>query len=121
MTSMARINLRMAAITNYTAEQRAEAVSVELLKISEPNLSGISQRVFPWFNDGENVVLICDGDYVIKVHPSANLDTLKSLMPEVSEAELNQLVAYVTSVDSFVFKNIIPSTANKIDEYTYGM
>lgn len=120
---MERINLRISAIQGYSAVERAEAISRELLKISRPSASegDRSEFLFPWFNDGSNIVLLCQGGYVVKVHPDHDLTQLKALLPEVTEVEKAALSAYVGSVDSFPFRNIIPTTATKINDYTFGI
>jgi hypothetical protein len=108
-------NLYIGTIQGYTAQQRAEAISEELLRISIPiaEQGAASSRVFEVVihPTTQEAVLIADYDYQIFVHPDNDLTDLIALFPDLSEIEKNGLINYIQGRQLFFFGAIVPSDA----------
>jgi len=115
-----RANLYIGAITGYTAQERAEAISEELLRINIPFIEqgAASKRAFRVVvhPTTEEAVLKVDTTYQIWVHPDNSLDTLISLMPDLPQAVKNGLVALIQSSQSIVFGQLLTGTETTLTE-----
>ena len=62
------------------------------------------------------VAVVGETTEVIPVHPDVDLSELLALLPEVPQAEKDQLVAYIEANrgGSVIFGNLIPSTATQL-------
>lgn len=104
-----------------TSLERVEGISKELYYLSRPEMvreeGDISNYLFGWVKHPEldKYALEVIMDFRMRAHINNNLDNLISLLDNVSEQEVNNLVNYVNSVDEFEFGTIIPSTSNLRD------
>lgn len=106
------------AIDGYTPTERTKAISRELFNISRPlslkSENDKTEYLFDWKEHptAPYCALVVDKEYIVKVHPSNNLDALVALFPELTDTEKNNLAGYIQMSSSFPFKNIMPSTSN---------
>jgi hypothetical protein len=104
------INLNIAPITGYTATERAEAISSELLKISMPIVEQCASRyVFGCLTHpttGE-CILQADTEYKIWVHPGNNLTNLIALMPALPQPVKEGLVALIENSQTITFGQLL--------------
>ncbi len=98
-----------------TSEARAKQITRELYNISRPVLIQadweIDSAVFGIVvhPDGVQNALQVDTDYLINVHPAANLERLVACFPELSNDERYSLSSYVQVNQKFPFGHIVPS------------
>lgn len=114
---MAKVNLLIGPIPNYTPTQRAEAISEALWDITRPITvklpTDLAKYMFAWkthSTTGE-CVLIAETTWPIVVHPQKDLTELLALFPTLSEAEKNGLAGYISNSQTFLFGAIIPSNS----------
>jgi len=107
-----------------TSERRAYQITRELYNISRPVLiqaeGEAASTVFGIIvhPDGVQNALQVDTDYVINVHPAANLERLVACFPELSSDERFSLSAFVQTNQKFPFGYIVPSdTTIRTQEY----
>jgi hypothetical protein len=107
---MASINLNIAPMQGYTATERAEAISAELLKINMPIDENCASRyVFGWTTHpttGE-CVLHAQTDYKIWVHPQNNLTNLIALMPDLPQEVQAGLVQLIQNSETITFGQLL--------------
>jgi hypothetical protein len=85
---MPYIKLDIAPILGYTATERAQAISKELLRISMPVAEQCaSTYVFDWLTHPITgaCVLLADSSHEIWVHPENDLTNLIALMPALPQ------------------------------------
>ena len=115
---MAQTYMYIGAIDGYTPTERTMAISKELFNISRPLSvkaeNDKTEYLFEWKTHptAPYCALVVDKEYVIKVHPSNNLDALVALFPELTDTEKSNLAGYIQSTSSFPLKNIMTSTSN---------
>lgn len=107
-----------------TSEARAKQITRELYNISRPVLiQAEGEAVSTVFGivvhpDGVQNAMQVDTDYLISVHPAANLERLVACFPELSNDERYSLSSYVQVNQDFPFGHIIPSTVTlRTQEY----
>jgi hypothetical protein len=49
-----------------------------------------------------------DVSYQMKVQPNVSFDRLISLFPNLSQDEIDELINYIQTTGTFIFRNIIP-------------
>ena len=105
-----------------TSEARAKQITRELYNISRPVLiqaeGEAASTVFGIVvhPDGIQNALQVDTDYLIHVHPAANLEKLVACFPELTNEERFSLSAYVQTNSKFPFGHIVPSTTTIRDQ-----
>jgi len=104
--------IKIVPITGMSSQARCEAINQELWAIERPytvrTIGDVTDKVFTelGLNDG-TWALDADLEYVFKVHPQRNINALAALFPDLSQTEKSQLIGFIESSQTFVFKYII--------------
>jgi len=110
---MPYIKLDIPPILGYTATERAQAISKELLRISMPIAEQCaSTYLFEWHTHPVTgaCVLRADKNYVIWVHPQNNLTNLIALMPDLPEQVQAGLVQLIQNSQTITFGQLLTGT-----------
>ena len=101
-----------------TSEERGQAISRELFNLTLPrHLQPPGQTSIYALGLIENAsnagqwALVGDHDHVIKIHPERDVTALVSLFPQLSEEERSQLTYHISTSDSVMFGDLLPSDA----------
>jgi len=110
---MALVNLNIAPIANYTAKQRAYALSEELLRIKKPfaikgenDIAAYLYRVIEHPTEDKAVMVVNPSD-VIMVHPQNNLTNLIALMPDLPQQVQAGLVQLIQNSETITFGQLL--------------
>ena len=104
-----------------TSEKRAKSITRELYNITTPlAIQEPYQKDGTVFGvivhpDGVQHALQVDTEYIIPVHPQANLEKLVSMFPDLTDTERVTLQGYIHTQDSFPFGAIVPSNTTLRD------
>ena len=112
-----------ATIPGMTSAERAEAIDAEVWCLVRPasvQLPQDTKYIYPRITHpttGE-VAVVGETTEEVKVHPNADLTNLLALLPEVPQAEKDQLVAYIDANrgGTVLFGNLIPSTSTQLTQ-----
>ena len=126
-TMNAQSYIKVLPQAGLTSEERAVAISRELFRIQRPinQQNDATLYLFGWikhptkdpnYTDTVNAALQIDTNQVIYVHPDNDLTNLIALFPELSQAEKDDLAAFIESQQMFLFKYIIPSDVTVFTE-----
>ena len=115
---MARINILIDPLGDWTSAERAESISREIYHIMRPESiitnEGINRAFDVVVHPNGQAVLIANSEYVINVHPSKDISKLISLMANTPQEERAALSAYINNSSSIVFGYIIPQNVKTI-------
>lgn len=119
-----KINLYIGAIEGYTSLERVKALSAELWAISRPYVvrdqKDGSVYLFPWIQHPINLdcVLKAETEQVISCHPYNDLDKIIALMPGLTQAVKNSLVALIENSQAITFGQLLTGDETIISEAT---
>lgn len=116
---MATIYLPVEPIQGYDSAQRAEAIDAEVWSLRRPDSvkssSDVTKYYYPRITHPTTgqVAIVGDSDEQIRIHDNVDLTVMLSLLPEVPQAEKDQLSYYIDANrgGTVVFGNLIPSTS----------
>lgn len=120
---MSKVYLPVEARGGLTSAERAEALDAEVWRLVRPEtvqVPGDSQHLYPRMvhpTTGQ-VAILGETTEVVPIHPNVDLTNLLALLPEVPQAEKDQLVAYIDANrgGSVLFGTLIPSTSTQLTE-----
>jgi len=121
---MAKVYLPVEANVDMTSEERAKAINAEVWSLRRPDSvkhpSDITKYYYSTIThpDTGQVAIVGDTEEMIRIHPSVDMTVMISLMPEVPQAEKDQLVAYIDANKggSVAFATFIPSSSVQLTE-----
>jgi hypothetical protein len=121
---MATIYLPVEPQLGMTSAERAKAINAEVWSLRRPDSVKSPNDVTLYYYSTvthpttSQMAIIGDDEEQIKVHPSVDLTQLIDLMPEVPQAEKDQLVAYIEANKggTVPFAALIPSSSTKLTE-----
>jgi hypothetical protein len=121
---MAKVYLPVEANVDMTSEERAKAINAEVWSLRRPDSvkhpSDITKYYYSTIThpDTGQVAIVGDTEEMIRIHPSVDMTVMISLMPEVPQAEKDQLVAYIDANKggSVPFGTFIPSSSTQLTE-----
>ena len=100
-----------------TSQERADEINAELYDISRPDSISAGDTTNAMFSvvhkEGLNSIMVADNSF-IPVHPDKDLAPLVSLFPDLTQGEINGLVAYINSQNGIHFYDILPSNTKEI-------
>jgi len=112
-----------ATIPGMTSGQRATAINAEVWALLRPSALQLPQDTKYKYAqithpDTGQEAIVADTEEMIKVHPDVDLTNLLALMPEVPQAEKDQLVAYIDANrgGSIPFSTLIPSSSVQLTQ-----
>mgnify|MGYP006908240930 FL=1 len=121
---MSTVYLPVEPQLDMTSAERAEAIDAEVWALRRPDSVRSPQDVTRYYyprithpTTGE-VAVVGETTEEVKVHPNADLTNLLALLPEVPQAEKDQLVAYIDANrgGTVLFGNLIPSTSTQLTQ-----
>jgi len=121
---MAQVYLPVERQLGMTSAERAEAIDAQVFALRRPDSVQLPTDVTRYYYNrithpttGE-VAIVGDTTEQIKIHPDVDLTDLLALLPEVPQAEKDQLVAYIdmNRGGSVPFFTLIPSTSTQLTE-----
>jgi len=121
---MAQVYLPVERQLGMTSAERAEAIDAQVFALRRPDSVQLPTDVTRYYYNrithpttGE-VAIVGDTTEQIKIHPDVDLTDLLALLPEVPQAEQDQLVAYIdmNRGGSVPFFTLIPSTSTQLTE-----
>lgn len=121
---MADIYLPVETQLGMTSKERARAINAEVWSMRRPDSVKSPEDTTTYYYgmithpETGQVAIVGDDAEQIKVHPSVDLTQLIALMPEVPQAEKDQLVAYIESNKggTVSFISLIPSSSTQLSE-----
>jgi len=121
---MATVYLSVEPQLGMTSEERAEAINAEVWSLRRPDsvksANDVTRFYYPMATHPTTgqVAIIANTEEQIKVHDSVDLTALIALLPEVPQAEKDQLVAYINANrnGTVPFSALIPSSSDQLTE-----
>ena len=120
---MSEVYLPVEPQAGMTSAERADALDAEVWRLVRPaSVQGAndSTHLYPRITHPttNQVALIGETTDVLPVHPDVDLTDLLALLPEVPQAEKDQLTLYIDANrgGTVVFGNLIPSTSTQLTE-----
>jgi hypothetical protein len=106
-----------------TSEERGKAISAELFNLTLPKhlhrpdqTSVYALTLIQNNSDPDQWALVGDHEHMITVHPERDVTALVALFPQLSEEERSQLTYYISTSDSVMFGNLLPSDSTKLTQ-----
>jgi hypothetical protein len=104
--------------------ERAEALDAEVWRLRRPlslqSPQDITKYYYPRITHPETgqVAIVGDTEEQVKIHPAVDMTAMIALMPEVSQAEKDQLVAYIDANrgGTVPFGTFIPSSSTQLTQ-----
>jgi hypothetical protein len=104
--------------------ERAEALDAEVWRLRRPlslqSPQDITKYYYPRITHPTTgqVAIVGDTEEQVKIHPAVDMTAMIALMPEVSQAEKDQLVAYIDANrgGTVPFGTFIPSSSNQLTQ-----
>jgi len=120
---MAIVYLPVEPQLGMTSAERAEALNMEVYRLMRPtSVRNPNDVMLYQYTDFPNTAgmhaLVSDTSDLVYINPAVDLTNLLDLMPEVPQAEKDQLVAYieVNRGNHIPFGTLIPSTSEQLTE-----
>jgi hypothetical protein len=121
---MATVYLPVEPVTGMTSAERAEAINAEVWSLVRPDSVKSGSDVTRFYYGTithpttDQVAIIGETTEQIPVHNDVDLTNLIALMPEVPQAEKDQLVAYIDANrgGTVPFAALIPSSSEQLTE-----
>jgi len=121
---MATVYLPVEPTADMTSEERAKAINAEVWSLRRPDsvksANDITRYYYPTITHPETgqVAIVGDTEEQVRIHPDVDMTVMISLMPEVPQAEKDQLVAYINANrgGSVAFSTFIPSSSTQLTE-----
>ncbi len=119
---MATIYLPVEARDGLTSEERANAINAEVWSLRRPDsvkqAGDVTKYYYGTITHPETgqVAIVGDGEEQIKIHEAVDMTEMIKLMPEVPEAEQQQLVAYIDANRgaTLPFSTFVPSSSPQL-------
>ena len=119
---MATIYLPVEARDGLTSEERANAINAEVWSLRRPDsvkqAGDVTKYYYSTITHPETgqVAIVGDGEEQIKIHEAVDMTKMIELMPEVPEAEQQQLVAYIDANRgaTLPFSTFVPSSSPQL-------
>ena len=121
---MATVYLPVEARDGKTSAERAEAINAEIWHLRRPAQHISPQDVTRYYygtithpTTGQ-MAIVGDTDEQVKIHQDVDMTVMLTLMPEVPQAEQDQLVAYIDANrgGTVAFSTFIPSSSPQLTE-----
>lgn len=121
---MATVYLPVEPITGYTSEERAKAINAEVWALRRPDSVRSPQDVTRYYyptithpTTGQ-VAIVGETTEQVKIHNDVDMTNMIALMPEVPQAEKDQLVAYIDTNrgGTVAFSTFIPSSSTQLTQ-----
>ena len=121
---MAKVYLLVEPTADMTSEERAKAINAEVWSLRRPDSVKHPADVTKYYYSTithpltSQVAIVGDLEEMIRIHPSVDMTNMIALMPEVPQAEKDQLVAYIDANKggSVAFATFIPSSSTQLTE-----
>ena len=100
---------------SWTSAERAALINEELFNLSRPitvkDQNDVTTKLFGEITHPTTgqVALQVDESYLIRIHPDKDISNLQNLFAQLTPEELGGLAAFLDSVPSVQFGQIIPS------------
>lgn len=121
---MAKVYLPVEPTADMTSEERAKAINAEVWSLRRPDSVKSPQDITRYYyptithpTTGQWAV-VGDTEEQVKIHPAVDMTAMIALMPEVPQAEKDQLVAYIDANrgGTVPFGTFIPSSSTQLTE-----
>lgn len=107
-----------------TTEERAKAINAEVWSLRRPDSvkspNDITRFYYPTITHPTTSqwAIVGDTDEQVKIHPDVDMTAMIALMPEVPQAEKDQLVAYINANrgGTVAFSTFIPSSSTQLTQ-----
>ena len=121
---MATVYLPVEPIEGMTSEERAKAINAEVWSLRRPDSvkspQDITRYYYPTITHPttNQWAIVGDTDEQVKIHPAVDMTAMIALMPEVPQAEKDQLVAYIDANrgGTVPFGTFIPSSSTQLTQ-----
>jgi len=121
---MATVYLPVEPTADMTSEERAKAINAEVWSLRRPDsvksANDITRYYYPTITPPTTgqVAIVGETEEQVRIHPDVDMTVMISLMPEVPQAEKDQLVAYIDANrgGSVAFSTFIPSSSTQLTE-----
>jgi len=121
---MATVYLPVEPTADMTSEERAKAINAEVWSLRRPDsvksANDITRYYYPTITHPTTgqVAIVGETEEQVRIHPDVDMTVMISLMPEVPQAEKDQLVAYIDANrgGSVAFSTFIPSSSTQLTE-----
>ena len=119
---MATVYLPVEPVTGMTSEERAKAINAEVWSLRRPDSvkspQDITRYYYPTITHPTTGqwAIVGDTEEQVKIHPAVDMTNMIALMPEVPQAEKDQLVAYIDANrgGTVPFGTFIPSSSTQL-------
>lgn len=121
---MATVYLPVEPTADMTTEERAKAINAEVWSLRRPDSvkspNDITRFYYPTITHPTTSqwAIVGDTDEQVKIHPDVDMTAMIALMPEVPQAEKDQLVAYINANrgGTVAFSTFIPSSSTQLTQ-----
>jgi len=121
---MATVYLPVEPTADMTTEERAKAINAEVWSLRRPDSvkspQDITRYYYPTITHPTTgqVAIVGDTTEQVRIHQDVDMTAMIALMPEVPQAEKDQLVAYIDANrgGTVPFGTFIPSTSTQLTE-----
>ena len=121
---MAKVYLPVEPTADMTSEERAKAINAEVWSLRRPDSvkspQDITRYYYPTITHPTTGqwAIVGDTEEQVKIHPAVDMTAMIALMPEVPQAEKDQLVAYIDANrgGTVPFGTFIPSSSTQLTE-----
>lgn len=121
---MATVYLPVEPTADMTTEERAKAINAEVWSLRRPDSvkspQDITRYYYPTITHPTTGqwAIVGDTDEQVRIHQDVDMTVMISLMPEVPQAEKDQLVAYINANrgGTVAFSTFIPSSSTQLTE-----
>jgi len=113
-----------ATIPGMTSAERAKAINAEVWSLRRPDSvkspQDITRYYYPTITHPTTGqwAIVGDTEEQVKIHPDVDMTAMIALMPEVPQAEKDQLVAYINANrgGTVPFGTFIPSSSTQLTQ-----
>ena len=121
---MAKVYLPVEPTADMTSEERAKAINAEVWSLRRPDSvkspQDITRYYYPTITHPTTGqwAIVGDTEEQVKIHPAVDMTNMIALMPEVPQAEKDQLVAYIDANrgGTVPFGTFIPSSSTQLTQ-----
>jgi len=121
---MATVYLPVEPTADMTTEERAKAINAEVWSLRRPDSvkspQDITRYYYPTITHPTTGqwAIVGETDEQVRIHQDVDMTVMISLMPEVPQAEKDQLVAYINANrgGTVAFSTFIPSSSTQLTQ-----
>jgi hypothetical protein len=121
---MATVYLPVEPTADMTTEERAKAINAEVWSLRRPDSvkspNDITRFYYPTITHPTTGqwAIVGETDEQVRIHQDVDMTVMISLMPEVPQAEKDQLVAYINANrgGTVAFSTFIPSSSTQLTQ-----